>query len=130
MFKLTQKKLVGKAEKLCQKKLLSQDVLETVRKELLTPEILPDLKQAFLSDTALFLYEKGEISQEVLGGFHDGTIEAKYLLIIRRSYRKLCYLGEIESEHSIQERPDEKGRFYRHESVSDPKTEPNSIFSE
>lgn len=131
LFKLVQQKLIGKAEKLYQKKLLSDDTLKVIRTQLLTSEILPELKRAFLSDTAYYLYEKGEISKEILNGFNDGTIEPKYLLVIRRSYRKLCYLSEVESEHSYHEQPDEKGHLFRLESISDSRTEPDSmLFSE
>ena len=131
LFKLVQQKLIGKAEKLHKKKLLSDDTLKVIHTQLLTPEILPELKRAFLSDTACYLYEKVEISREILNGFNDGTIEPKYLLVIRRSYRKLCYLSEVESEHSFHEHPDEKGHLFRYESISDSKTEPDSmLFSE
>lgn len=54
LFKLVQQKLIGKAEKLYQKKLLSDDTLKVIRTQLLTSEILPELKRAFLSDTAYY----------------------------------------------------------------------------
>ena len=45
LFKLVQQKLIGKAEKLYQKKLLSDDTLKVIRTQLLTSEILPELKR-------------------------------------------------------------------------------------
>lgn len=127
LYKLTQHKLVGKAEKLEKAVLLSKEVLNVVRKKYLTLEILPELKKAFLTDTALYLYHHNEISSDILEGIRDGTIEGKYLLVIRRYYRRLCYLGEVENNHSVQEQPDEKGKRYIHDSVCDSRTEPDYI---
>ena len=127
LYKLTQHKLVGKAEKLYKAGLLTEETLNTVRKKYLSREILPELKRAFLTDTALYLYRHNEISADTLNGIRDGTIEGKFILVIRRFHRRLCYLIETESSHSIQEQPDEKGQFYIRNSVSDTRTEPDYI---
>ena len=101
LYKLYHHNLIAKAEKLHQNNLISEKILDTVQKKLLTSEILHPLSYAFSVDTALYLYSKHEISQEILQGVKDGVIDPMFIRIIRRHYRYMTHLEEQQDKHSI-----------------------------
>ena len=67
-----------------QGKLISDKVMDTVREKLLTEEILKPLSYAFSVDTALYLYSQNEISQDILQGVKDGSVDPMFIRSIRR----------------------------------------------
>ena len=101
LYKLYHHHLTSKAEKLYQSKLISDKVMDTVREKLLTSEIIQPLSYAFSVDTALYLYSRHEISQDILQGVKDGRIDPMYIRIIRKHYRYMTHLEEQQDKHSI-----------------------------
>ena len=101
LYKLYHHHLIAKAEKMYQGKLISDKVMDTVREKLLTEEILKPLSYAFSVDTALYLYSQNEISQGILQGVKDGSIDPMFIRIIRRHYRYMTHQEEQQDKHSI-----------------------------
>lgn len=101
LYKLYHHKLLGKAEKLLKANLLSKDVVETIRTHVLTEEIINPLSRAFLMEMARYLYEHHEINHETLHGIENGTIDPIYIQIIRRHYRHMTHLEELQGKHAI-----------------------------
>lgn len=101
LYKLYHKKLIGKVEKLHQSRLVSDEILSIVRDKLLTHEIIQPLSHAFLVDTAVYLHAHQEISQEILKEVKDGTIDPVYIRVIRRHYRYMTHLEELQEKHSV-----------------------------
>ncbi len=111
LYKLYHHKLISKAEKLHAKKLISDDVLQTVRIHLITPEILPALDKAILIETAQYLYEQQEITKDILKGVKDGSIDPQYVKTIRRYRGQLQSLMAVEKSHSFCTHTNEEGAF-------------------
>ena len=101
LYKLYHHHLIAKAEKMYQGKLISDKVMDTVREKLLTEEILKPLSYAFTVDTALYLYSRNEISQDILQGVKDGSVDPMFIRIIRRHYRYMTHQEEQQDKHSI-----------------------------
>lgn len=101
LYKLYHHHLIAKAEKMYQGKLISDKVMDTVREKLLTEEILKPLSYAFSVDTALYLYSQNEISQDILQGVKDGSVDPMFIRIIRRHYRYMTHQEEQQDKHSI-----------------------------
>lgn len=101
LYKLYHHHLIAKAEKMYQGKLISDKVMDTVREKLLTEEILKPLSYAFSVDTALYLYSRNEISQDILQGVKDGSVDPMFIRIIRRHYRYMTHQEEQQDKHSI-----------------------------
>ena len=101
LYKLYHHHLIAKAEKMYQGKLISDKVMDTVRETLLTEEILKPLSYAFSVDTALYLYSQNEISQDILQGVKDGSVDPMFIRIIRRHYRYMTHQEEQQDKHSI-----------------------------
>ena len=101
LYKLYHHHLIAKAEKIYQGKLISDKVMDTVREKLLTEEILKPLSYAFTVDTALYLYSRNEISQDILQGVKDGSVDPMFIRIIRRHYRYMTHQEEQQDKHSI-----------------------------
>lgn len=99
LYKLYHKKLHAKADKLHQKNLISDEVFATISKDILTAEIIAPLEHAFFVDIAKYLYEHHEITHEILEGVQYGTIDIKYIKVIRRYYRQMLSLAEVERSH-------------------------------
>ncbi|MDO5408957.1 MAG: hypothetical protein Q4F21_00705 [Lachnospiraceae bacterium] len=100
LYKICHHKLLGKSERLLKAGLLTSDIVEVVRKHLLTKEIIPALSHAFLMDMARYLYEHKEINLATLKGAENGTIDPVYIQIIRRHYRHMTHMEEIQDKHS------------------------------
>lgn len=101
LYKLYHHHLIAKAEKMYQGKLISDKVMDTVREKLLTEEIHKPLSYAFTVDTALYLYSRNEISQDILQGVKDGSVDPMFIRIIRRHYRYMTHQEEQQDKHSI-----------------------------
>lgn len=101
LYKLYHHHLIPKAEKLYQSNLISDQVMDTVREKLLTAEIIQPLSYAFSVDTALYLYSQHEISQDILQGVKDGSVDPMFIRIIRRHYRYMTHQEEQQDKHSI-----------------------------
>ena len=101
LFKLYHQKLKSKADRLHKKRLISDDVLQTITTDLLTAEIIAPLEHAIFVDTAMYLYDHQEITRDILDGVRDGTIDIKYIKVIRRYYRQMLSLAEVEQNHRI-----------------------------
>ena len=101
LYKLYHHHLIAKAEKMYQGKLISDKVMDTVREKLLTEEILKPLSYAFTVDTALYLYSRNEISQDILQGVKDGSVDPMFIRIIRRHYRYMTRQEDQQDKHSI-----------------------------
>lgn len=95
LFKIYHHKLIGKTEKLYSKNLISEDILTTVKKHLITPEVLPQLDKAILIETAQYLYKQKEISRELLNGTVDGSVQSKFIRTIHRYYSSFRILLKL-----------------------------------
>ena len=120
LFKLYHHNLKHKAEKLFSKHLISQEVLNTVRRSLLTEEILPELNHAILIETAHYLWEHGEITGDILQAVRKGEIDAQYIHIIRRYARQLKNLSETEQSHASYRFYDNDGNEIPIQAVAHP----------
>lgn len=118
LYKLYHHNLVQKAEKLHGRGLLSDAVLQTVREQLLTLEIVPPLTQAIQMDIALYLFQEEEINQETLDGFRNRTIDFKLIRTINYYHHSLIHAQQTEAEKSfpVRRRPD--GSEYRSEPLA------------
>lgn len=101
LFKLYHRKLQSKADRLHKKNLISDAVLETITTDLLTAEIIAPLEHAIFVDIAMYLYDHQEITRDILEGVRDGTIDIKYIKVIRRYYRQMLSLAEVEQNHRV-----------------------------
>lgn len=99
LFKLYHRKLQSKADRLYKKNLISDAVLQTITTDLLTAEIIAPLEHAIFVDMAMYLYDHQEITHDILDGVRDGTIDIKYIKVIRRYYRHMLSLAEVEQNH-------------------------------
>lgn len=99
LYKLYHKKLHAKADKLHKMNLISDEVLSVITKDILTAEIIEPLEHAFFVDMAKYLYEHHEITREILDGVQQGSIDIKYIKVIRRYYRQMLSLSEVERNH-------------------------------
>lgn len=101
LFKLYHRQLQSKADRLYKKKLISDEVLQTITNDLLTAEIIAPLEHAIFVDMAMYLYDHQEITHDILDGVRDGTIDIKYIKVIRRYYRQMLSLAEVEQNHRV-----------------------------
>lgn len=101
LFKLYHRKLQSKADRLYKKNLITDEVLQTITTDLLTAEIIAPLEHAIFVDMAMYLYEHQEITRDILDGVRDGTIDIKYIKVIRRYYRQMLSLAEVEQNHRV-----------------------------
>ena len=99
LYKLYHKKLHAKADRLHKKNLISDEVLTVIANDILTAEIIAPLEHAFFVDMAKYLYEHHEITHEILEGVQQGSIDIKYIKVIRRYYRQMLSLAEVERNH-------------------------------
>ena len=99
LYKLYHKKLHAKADRLHKDHLITDEVLAVISKDILTAEIIAPLEHAFFVDIARYLYEHHEISREILEGVKLGSIDIKYIKVIRRYYRQMLSLSEVEQNH-------------------------------
>ena len=99
LYKLYHKKLHAKADCLHKKNLISDKVLAIISEDILTAEIIAPLEHAFFVDMAKYLYEHHEITHEILEGVQQGSIDIKYIKVIRRYYRQMLSLAEVERNH-------------------------------
>jgi len=99
LYKLYHKKLQAKADRLHKEHLITDEVLAVISKDILTAEIIAPLEHAFYVDIARYLYEHHEISREILEGVKQGDIDIKYIKVIRRYYRQMLSLSEVEQNH-------------------------------
>lgn len=99
LYKLHHKKLHAKADRLHKMNLISDEVLSVITKDILTAEIIEPLEHAFFVDMAKYLYEHHEITREILDGVQQGSIDIKYIKVIRRYYRQMLSLAEVERTH-------------------------------
>lgn len=99
LYKLYHKKLQAKADRLNKKDLLSDEVLAVISKDILTAEIIEPLEHAIFVDMANYLYEHKEITHDILTGVEQGDIDIKYIKVIRRYYRQMLSLAEVERNH-------------------------------
>lgn len=99
LYKLYHKKLHAKADRLHKDHLITDEVLAVISKDILTAEIIAPLEHAFFVDIARYLYEHHEISREILEGVKQGSIDIKYIKVIRRYYRQMLSLSEVEQNH-------------------------------
>ena len=99
LYKLYHKKLHAKADKLHKQNLLTDEVMTVISKDILTADIIAPLEHAFFVDTARYLYEHHEITHEILEGVQQGDIDIKYIKVIRRYYRQMLSLVEVERNH-------------------------------
>lgn len=101
LYKLYHHKLLGKAEKLRKENLLTDDIVETIREKVLTEEIVEPLSHAYLVEMAKYLYEHHEINMETFRGIKSRTIDPVYIQIIRRHYRHMTHMEELQEKHSV-----------------------------
>lgn len=101
LFKLYHHKLQSKADRLHKKNLISDKVLQAITTDLLTAEIIAPLEHAIFVDMAMYLYDHQEITRDILDGVRDGTIDIKYIKVIRRYYRQMLSLAEVEQRHRL-----------------------------
>ncbi len=99
LYKLYHKKLHAKADRLHKDHLITDEVLAVISKDILTAEIIAPLEHAFFVDIARYLYEHHEISREILEGVKQRSIDIKYIKVIRRYYRQMLSLSEVEQNH-------------------------------
>lgn len=101
LFKLYHHKLQSKADRLYKKNLISVEVLQTITADLLTDEIIAPLEHAIFVDMAMYLYDHQEITHDILDGVRNGTIDIRYIKVIRRYYRQMLSLAEVEQNHRV-----------------------------
>lgn len=101
LFKLYHHKLQSKADRLYKKNLISVEVLQTITADLLTAEIIAPLEHAIFVDMAMYLYDHQEITHDILDGVRNGTIDIRYIKVIRRYYRRMLSLAEVEQNHRV-----------------------------
>lgn len=101
LFKLYHHKLQSKADRLYKKNLISVEVLQTITADLLTAEIIAPLEHAIFVDMAMYLYDHQEITHDILDGVRNGTIDIRYIKVIRRYYRQMLSLAEVEQNHRV-----------------------------
>ena len=99
LYKLYHKKLHAKADRLHKEHLITDEILAVISEDVLTAEIIAPLEHAFYVDIARYLYEHHEISREILEGVKQGEIDIKYIKVIRRYYRQMLSLSEVEQNH-------------------------------
>lgn len=101
LYRLDKGKLLGKAEQLHAKHFLSSEVLETIRRDVLTAEIIKPLEQAIFADTAMYLWEHHEITGDILSDVLQGGIDIRYIKVIRRYSRQILNASEVERRHLL-----------------------------
>ena len=99
LFKIYHHKLQAKADRLHKKNLISDEVMQTIANDLLTAEIIAPLERAIFVDMAMYLYDHQEITRDILDGVRDGSVDIKYIKVIRRYYRQMLSLAEVEQNH-------------------------------
>ncbi len=117
LFMIYHGTLVGKSQKLVKKGLLSADVLKVVEENTLTSEIMEPLCRAFAADAAQYLYERKEITADILEGICNGSIEPRFIRLIRRSRAALVQMHKMDNKYTVpiiqdEDSPDPLNLYY------------------